>query len=159
MANEWCGEADITIGGKVRRLSFDHNAIADLEDVLGGRSVIGLMRKGEADSISFIRAAISVGLRKQVRVTPLQAGRWLSQDPGCTNACVASVIKAIGLAVHGPKFAKSAAALDDALDEEEAESSAEGEGDDAEQEDDDADRPPREAGTGSPASDTLPEQD
>jgi len=151
MANAWRGEATIHIDGKDRTLAFTQNDIADLEDTLGGCSVVGILRKGEADSISFLRAAIAVGLRREVRLTPRQVGTLLGKEYGKTSVFVAAVMKAIVLALQGPGVAERFRQIED---DEQDEASA----DDDEQEADDADHPPLAGvGTGSPASAPQPE--
>ena len=148
MANTWRGEATIHLDGKDRTLAFTQNDIADLEDALGGRSVIGILRKGEADSISFLRAAIAVGLRREVKLTPVQVGRLLGCEPGKTSVFVTAVVKALVLSLQGPEVQQR---FDEVEDDD---ASADGD----EQEADDGDHPPLAGvGTGSPASAPQPE--
>ena len=150
MANPYRGEAAITIGGKERTLKFDHNALADLEDLLGGRSVLKIIRNGEVGS-SFLRTAIAVGLRHESLVKPTLVGKWLSESPERYSQHASAVLKAITLAIKGPGFERAADQLD--VDEEDDEQEAP-----APQEVDDDDGPPQAAGAGvgAPASANQP---
>jgi hypothetical protein len=150
MANPARGEATISIGGRDRTLSFDQNDIADIEESLDGRSVIGYLRRGEADSIAFQRIAIAIGLRRAGKlVTPRQVGRWMSEEPGKHSARTAALIKALLLALKGPDALKADAELDDEDEDRDDESDEETGADE---------RPPQtEAGTGQPASKSQPE--
>ena len=76
MANKHRGEVDIEIGGQVRVLRYDMNALAELETDLGA-SVGALF---DDPGIRVIRQAIYTGLKAggMRKVTVNQVGQWMN---------------------------------------------------------------------------------
>ena len=110
------GEATITLGGKERTLRFGRAEIADLEEALGGRSITRLLSDGVG--VSFVRAAIVIGIRHQTLATTKLVCKWLDESVDAYEAASRGVVKAIGFALRGPAFANAAAKLDGVTAEE-----------------------------------------
>jgi hypothetical protein len=142
MANSFRGEVPIKIGGKGRTLRLGQNEIADLEDALGGRSVLTILRTGDI-GVRFVRAAIAIGVRHEARVSVERVGAWMDEEPERFGEFVSIILKAVLLALKGPAAVEEAERI-----EREAESDGKGAS---------ADDPPTiEAGTGRLASEPLP---
>jgi len=76
MANEWRAETEISLGGKIRRLRFDFNRIAEMEKSLGAP----VTRSFSAENMGIwqIIAGLTAGIHYyEKNVTEEQVGAWM----------------------------------------------------------------------------------
>jgi hypothetical protein len=99
MANGKRGEVSIVIGDASRVLKLDFNAIAELEEMHGGRPVhelfnphffgIGVLRNG-------IYCALRAGDPRGTRtLTPQKVGEWLAEDPDRIEEIARKLVEAM----------------------------------------------------------------
>ena len=116
MANPKRGEVSVEIGGESRMLVYDYNAICELEELCGGKSIAYIFGFGDEEQLrervgfSVIRKAVFIGLkRKNKSVTLDKVGAWLADEQHRIGEIVASVSKAIIVASNGGEAPKEAA--------------------------------------------------
>lgn len=80
MANEQRGEIEIKIGGKLRKMRFGFNEMAQVEQRLDGRSILRMMAEKNFGMWA-IRESLYVGLSVYMpKLTPERVGEWLGED-------------------------------------------------------------------------------
>lgn len=103
MANSLRGESSVELGGVVRVLRFDNNALASLEQLMG-RGILSIVGdQSQVLSVAFIRNALAVGLQAAgaKRATPQKVGEMMT--PGVealgvyAEAVLAGVFGALGI--------------------------------------------------------------
>lgn len=108
MANSKRGEVIVEIGGDSRVLVYDYNAICELEELCGGKSIAYIFGFGDEEQLkervgfSVIRKAVFVGLkRKNKGLTIEKVGAWLADEQHRIGEVVTAVSRAILLASNG----------------------------------------------------------
>lgn len=74
------GSVFINIGGKERRLRYDINAAADMEELMGGKSLLYIMSNPIAAGFSAIRILLWGGLKHAEKgLTPQRVGLMMQE--------------------------------------------------------------------------------
>jgi len=95
MANRKRGEVEIVLDGCERVLVFDWNAISDLEQQFGGKSVEEIFLSGSGISRLALREAVRVGLIRKYKPLPSKkVGQMLSKTIQCPED-LQNLIKAV----------------------------------------------------------------
>lgn len=100
MANPHRGEVALTAGGKVYTLTFDINAVCELEEALG-KGVSEIV--SDMSRVSTVRAVLWAGLRHHHKVTLEEAGDIMHTAGAAATA--QAINKAMGLAFAQPEDA------------------------------------------------------
>ena len=74
------GPVFISLGGKERRLRYDINAAADMEELMGGKSLLYVLGNPAAAGFSAIRVLLWGGLRRAEKGLTLQRVGILMQE-------------------------------------------------------------------------------
>ncbi len=109
------GSTYITIGGKERKLRYDINAAADMEELMGGKSLLYVMSQPMAAGFSAIRVLLWGGLRHAEKGLTLQRVGMMMQEYMEAGGSVESLAAKIGEAVKASKI------MGESLTEEEVE--------------------------------------
>lgn len=74
------GPVFIKLGGKERRLRYDINAAVEMEELLGGKSLLYILTNPAAAGISAIRILLWGGLKHEERgLTPQRVGLMMQE--------------------------------------------------------------------------------
>lgn len=74
------GPVYITIGGKERKLRYDINAAADMEELMGGKSLLYVLGNPMAAGFSAIRVLLWGGLKHAEKGLTLQRAGMMMQE-------------------------------------------------------------------------------
>lgn len=109
MANPFRAEVEIDLGGEKRTLVFDFNAIAELEELCGGRSIQSIFGFGDTTKLAesmgtaLIRKAVYVGLKRRFKGLTLdRVGDMMSEDPRKFGDLMQAVSRGLVMAMFGP---------------------------------------------------------
>ena len=94
----------ITIGGKERKLRYDINAAADMEELMGGKSLLYVMSNPMAAGFSALRILLWGGLKHaEKRLTPQRVGLMM-QEYMESGGSIETLALKIGEAVRKSKI-------------------------------------------------------
>lgn len=94
----------ITIGGKERRLRYDINAAADMEELMGGKSLLYVMSNPMAAGFSAIRVLLWGGLKHAEKGLTLQRVGLMMQEYMESGGSIETLAEKIGEAVRKSKI-------------------------------------------------------
>ena len=108
----------INIGGKERRLRYDINAAAEMEELMGGKSLLYVMASPMAAGFSAIRILLWGGLKHAEKGITLQRVGLMMQEYMEAGGNFGELAAKIGEAVKASKImGESVAGEDDAPEE------------------------------------------
>lgn len=90
----------ITLGGKERRLRYDINAAAEMEELLGGRSLLFILGNPASAGFSVLRTLLWGGLKHAEKGLTLQRVGLLMQEYLETGGSLETISEIIGQAVR-----------------------------------------------------------
>lgn len=94
----------INIGGKERRLRFDINAAAEMEDLMGGKSLLYVMANPMAAGFSAIRVLLWGGLKHAEKGLTLQRVGVMMQEFMENGGTLEELSEKIGDAIRKSKI-------------------------------------------------------
>ena len=94
----------ITIGGKERKLRYDINAAADMEELMGGKSLLYVMSNPMAAGFSAIRILLWGGLKHAEKGLTLQRVGLMMQEYMESGGSIETLALKIGEAVRKSKI-------------------------------------------------------
>ena len=94
----------ITIGGKERRLRYDINAAAEMEELMGGKSLLYVMASPMAAGFSAIRILLWGGLKHAEKGITLQRVGQMMQEYMEAGGSFSELAAKIGEAVKASKI-------------------------------------------------------
>ena len=98
------GPVFITIGGKERKLRYDINAAADMEELMGGKSLLYVMSNPMAAGFSAIRVLLWGGLKHAEKGLTLQRVGLMMQDYMESGGSIETLAEKIGEAIRKSKI-------------------------------------------------------
>ena len=98
------GPVYLTIGGKERKLRYDINAAADMEELMGGKSLLYVLSNPMAAGFSAIRILLWGGLKHAEKGLTLQRVGLMMQEYMESGGSVESLAGKIGDAVRKSKI-------------------------------------------------------
>jgi len=98
------GSVYIAIGGKERKLRYDINAAADMEELMGGKSLLYVLGNPMAAGFSAIRVLLWGGLKHAEKGLTLQRVGLMMQEYLETGGTLESLAVKIGEAVRKSKI-------------------------------------------------------
>jgi len=105
MANKHRGEVELTIGGESKRLRFDMQALAELEEALGLESIAELGKRLDNPSIKLARAVLWAGL---LHTEPELTLKAVGEPEGSFVQWWPKIVAAVLLALFGSGTAPEA---------------------------------------------------
>lgn len=98
----------VELGGEPRTLVFDHNAICELEELNGGKSLGAILGFGDEQKLkenfgySMTRKGLYCGLLRNYGrgLTLEKVGRWMDESPDRFAEYVVAVLKSLALAAN-----------------------------------------------------------
>lgn len=115
------GPVIINIGGKERRLRYDINAAADIEEVMGGKSLPYVLANPMAAGFSAIRTLLWGGLKHAEKGLTLQRVGVMMQEYMEAGGRLEDLSAKIGEAVRKSKIFGEPSEVDDAGNDESGE--------------------------------------
>ena len=94
----------ITIGGKERKLRYDINAAADMEELMGGKSLLYVMSNPMAAGFSALRILLWGGLKHAEKGLTLQRVGLMMQEYMESGGSIETLALKIGEAVRKSKI-------------------------------------------------------
>ncbi len=94
----------ITIGGKERKLRYDINAAADMEELMGGKSLLYVMSNPMAAGFSALRILLWGGLKHAEKGLTLQRVGLMMQEYMESGGSIETLAEKIGEAVRKSKI-------------------------------------------------------
>ena len=108
----------ITLGGKERRLKYDINAAAEMEELLGGRSLLFILGNPASAGFSVMRTLLWGGLKHAEKGLTLQRVGLLMQEYMEAGGSFGELAGKIGEAIKASKImGESLAGEEDAAEE------------------------------------------
>ena len=98
------GTVFIKIGGKERRLRYDINSAAEMEELMGGKSLLYVMSNPMAAGFSAIRILLWGGLKHAEKGISLQRGGLMMQEYMESGGSIETLALKIGEAVRKSKI-------------------------------------------------------
>ena len=98
------GPVYITIGGKERNLRYDINAAAEMEELMGGKSLLYVMSNPMAAGFSAIRILLWGGLKHAEKGLTLQLVGLMMQEYMEAGGTIETLAAKIGDAVRKSKI-------------------------------------------------------
>jgi len=98
------GSVYIAIGGKERKLRYDINAAADMEELMGGKSLLYVLGNPMAAGFSAIRVLLWGGLKHAEKGLTLQRVGLMMQEYLETGGTLENLAVKIGEAVRKSKI-------------------------------------------------------
>ena len=98
------GPVYITIGGKERRLRYDINAAADMEELMGGKSLLYVLSNPMAAGFSAIRILLWGGLKHAEKGLTLQRVGLMMQEYLENGGRIELLVEKLGAAVRQSKI-------------------------------------------------------
>ena len=115
------GPVFISIGGKERRLRYDINAAAEMEELMGGKSLLYVMSNPMAAGFSAVRILLWGGLKHAEKGLTLQRVGLLMQEYMEAGGSFGELAGKIGEAIKASKImGESLAGEEDAAGETDA---------------------------------------
>lgn len=94
----------ITIGGKERRLRYDINSAAEMEELMGGKSLLYVMANPQAAGFSAIRILLWGGLKHAEKGITLQRVGLMMQEYMEAGGSFGELAGKIGEAIKASKI-------------------------------------------------------
>lgn len=98
------GPVSITLGGKERFLKYDINAAAEMEELLGGRSLMFIMANPAVAGFAAIRVLLWGGLKHAEKGLTLQRVGVMMQEYMEAGGTIEALSEIIGKAVRRSKI-------------------------------------------------------
>lgn len=98
------GPVLIEIGGKERRLRYDINAAAEMEELMGGKSLLYVMGNPMAAGFAAIRILLWGGLKHAEKGLTLQRVGMMMQEYMENGGSIEAVCEKIGAAIRKSKI-------------------------------------------------------
>ena len=98
------GTVFITMGGKERRLRYDINAAADMEELMGGKSLLYVLSNPMAAGFSAIRILLWGGLKHAEKGLTLQRVGLMMQEYLENGGSIEKLAEKLGEAVRKSKI-------------------------------------------------------